>query len=177
MDLLITWLWLPLETLTIPVQADASNAACGTVPSVAKAYSFNVTLIPVAAGQVGYVTVWPAGATQPVVATINDREGVVLANAAIVPAGTPSGGISVYNSGPAATNVVIDMNGFFAAPTDLYSNTAVGSGRAGNQHYRGQQHCRWRNRTEQQHYWHQQRSLRAGRAAEQYLRRRQHGRR
>ena len=115
-------------TLTIPVQADASNAACGTVPSVAKAYSFNVTLIPVAAGQVGYVTVWPAGATQPVVATINDREGVVLANAAIVPAGTPSGGISVYNSGPAATNVVIDMNGFFAAPTDLYSNTAVGSG-------------------------------------------------
>ena len=32
----------------------------------------------------------------------------------------------MFNSGPAATNVVIDMNGFFAAPTDLNYNTAIG---------------------------------------------------
>ena len=34
----------------------------------------------------------------------------------------------MYNSGPSPTNVVIDMNGFFAAPTDLNFNTAIGSG-------------------------------------------------
>ena len=115
-------------TLTIPVQADANNAACGFIPSNAEAYSLNVTLIPVASGEVNFLSIWPAGATQPVVATMNDKTGLILANAAIVPAGTPSGGISVFNSGPSATNVVIDMNGYFAAPTDLLGNTAVGNG-------------------------------------------------
>jgi hypothetical protein len=38
----------------------------------------------------------------------------VVANAAIVPAGSGSGGIKVYNAGPSATDVVIDMNGYFA---------------------------------------------------------------
>jgi hypothetical protein len=51
---------------------------------------------------------------------------MIVANAAIVPAGTPSGGISVFNFGPTTTDVVIDMNGFFAAPTDLNGNTAIG---------------------------------------------------
>jgi hypothetical protein len=113
-------------TLTIPVQADAGSAACGTIPSIAQAYSVNITLIPVASGQVNYLSIWPAGAAQPEVATMNDKTGLILANAAIVPAGTPSGGVSVYNSGPASTNVVIDMNGFFAAPSDLNGNTAIG---------------------------------------------------
>jgi hypothetical protein len=119
-------------TLTIPVQTDAVNAACGTIPSIAQAYSVNITLIPVASGQVNYLSIWPAGATQPVVATMNDKTGLILANAAIVPAGTPSGGVSVYNSGPSATNVVIDMNGFFAAPSDLNNNTAIGVGTLAN---------------------------------------------
>ena len=55
-----------------------------------------------------------------------------MANAAIVPAGTVSGGISVYNQGPATANVIIDMNGFFAAPTDLTNNTAIGIGALAN---------------------------------------------
>jgi hypothetical protein len=49
-------------------------------------------------------------------------------DAAIVAAGTGSGGISLYNSGPAAIDVVIDMNGYFAAPSDLNGNTAIGAG-------------------------------------------------
>ena len=43
-------------------------------------------------------------------------------------AGTVSGGINVYNQGPATANVIIDMNGFFAAPSDLSGNTAIGVG-------------------------------------------------
>ena len=61
-----------------------------------------------------YVSLWPAGAGQPVVSTLDDPQGLIVSNAAIVPAGSPSGGISVYNAGPSTTDVVIDMNGYFA---------------------------------------------------------------
>jgi hypothetical protein len=84
------------------------------IPSSAQAYSFNLTVVPHAGGAVDYVTLWAAGATQPYVATVNDPQGAIISNAAIVPAGTPSGGISVYNQGPATTDVIIDMNGYFA---------------------------------------------------------------
>jgi hypothetical protein len=36
--------------------------------------------------------------------------------------------VSIYNAGPATTDVIIDMNGYFAAPTDLNGNTAIGAG-------------------------------------------------
>jgi hypothetical protein len=109
-------------TLTIPVQStteastNTTPAPCGTIPSTAQAYSLNITVVPHAAGVVDYVSLWPAGSPKPYVSTLNDTEGLIVANAAIVPAGTPSGGISVYNSGPSATDVVIDMNGYFAPP-------------------------------------------------------------
>ncbi len=57
------------------------------VPSSATAYSFNVTVLP-AAGGLDYLTVWPQGEPQPVVSTLNDNTGTVVANAAIVPAGS-----------------------------------------------------------------------------------------
>ncbi len=78
------------------------------------------------------MSLWPSGGTQPFVATLNDPQGAIVANAAIVPAGATSspvyGGVSVYNDGPATTDVVIDMNGYFAAPTDVSDNTAIGAG-------------------------------------------------
>ena len=58
------------------------SAACG-VPASSSAYSFNVTVAPEA--DLGYLTVWPTGVTQPVVSTLNSPSGQVLANAAIVP--------------------------------------------------------------------------------------------
>jgi hypothetical protein len=116
---------------TFPVQSstEANTTAptpCGAIPSIAQAYSFNVTVVPHAGGTVYYLSIWPAGSAQPSISTLNDYQGSVVANAAIVPAGTPWGGVSVYNSGPAATDVIIDMNGFYAAPTDLSGNTAIG---------------------------------------------------
>ena len=120
--------------MTFPVQsateasADTTPAPCGTIPSIAQAYSLNLTVVPVAGGAVDYISMWPSGYAQPFVATLNDPQGAIVANAAIVPAGTVSGGISVYNQGPATANVIIDMNGFFAAPTDLNGNTAIGAG-------------------------------------------------
>jgi uncharacterized repeat protein (TIGR03803 family) len=77
-----------------------------------KAYSFNFTVVP--HGPLGYLTVWPTGQTQPVVSTLNDLTGTVVANAAIVPAGQPNGEIAVFPSNN--TDLVIDVNGYFAAP-------------------------------------------------------------
>jgi hypothetical protein len=126
-------------TLTIEVQSAAEQAItapapCGAIPSIAQAYSFNLTVVPAGAtassagGAVDYVTLWPAGSGQPFVSTLDDVQGLIVSNAAIVPAGTPDGGVSVYSHGPSATNVIIDMNGYYAAPTDGFSNTAVGTG-------------------------------------------------
>jgi len=126
-------------TVTFPVQslaeagANSSPAPCGVIPSIAQAYSFNLTVIPQGGGSVGFVTLWPAGVAQPIVATLNDGQGLIVDNAAIVPAGlaslvNPAGSVSLFNSGPATIDVVIDMNGYFAAATDLNGNTALGAG-------------------------------------------------
>jgi hypothetical protein len=116
----------PVGTATIPVQSaieastDTEPAPCNVIPSGAQAYSFNLTVVPMVSGsQVDYVSLWPAGSTQPFVSTLDDPQGLIVSNAAIVPAGTPSGGVSVYNNGPATTDVILDMNGYFAAPTSL----------------------------------------------------------
>lgn len=85
------------------------DGPCG-IPATALAYSLNVTVVP--AGPLGYLTIWPTGQPQPVVSTLNSQHGIVKANAAIVPAGL-GGSVSVYAS--AATDVVLDINGYFAA--------------------------------------------------------------
>ena len=57
------------------------------------------------------MTVWPTGQTRPLVSTLNDVPGTIIANAAIVPAGA-SGEVSVFPSND--TDVIIDINGYFA---------------------------------------------------------------
>jgi hypothetical protein len=71
------------------------SSSCN-VPSSAQAYLLNFTVIP--PGVVAYITTWPTGESQPWVSTLNDLiTGTVVANAAIVPAGT-GGSIDVYAS-------------------------------------------------------------------------------
>lgn len=81
------------------------------VPATAAAYSFNVTAVP--QGPLGYLTAWPTGQPQPLASTLNSQDGTVLANAAIVPAGT-NGAVSFYATNP--TDLVVDINGYFAPP-------------------------------------------------------------
>ncbi|MGA2370374.1 MAG: putative Ig domain-containing protein [Candidatus Korobacteraceae bacterium] len=87
-----------------PVLASDCN-----VPDTAEGYSLNFTVIPQTT--LNYLTVWPTGLQQPVVSTLNAPTGTIVANAALVPAGT-SGAISVYVTD--ATNLVIDIDGYFA---------------------------------------------------------------
>jgi hypothetical protein len=60
-----------------------------------------------------YLTAWPTGAPQPTVSTLNNPNAIVVANAAIVGAGS-NGKIAIYPS--ADTNLAIDVNGYFASP-------------------------------------------------------------
>lgn len=80
---------------------------CG-VPAGARAYAMNVTVVP--KGALGFLTLWPAGGTQPFVSTLNSFLGRVVANAAIVPAGT-GGAVSVFVTNE--TEVILDVNGYF----------------------------------------------------------------
>jgi len=94
-------------TRTVPIP----SSACG-IPASAAAYSLNFTVVP-RAGTLGYLSVWPAGQTQPLVSTLNSPDGSVLANAAIVPAGA-AGAIDAYATND--TDLIVDINGYFVPP-------------------------------------------------------------
>jgi hypothetical protein len=105
------------QTRTIPV---LSNTRCN-IPSTAQAYSLNFTVIP--SNPLGYLTAWPTGnPPSPAVSILNDFLGTVLANAAVVPAGT-NGSIDVYVTD--MTHVVIDINGYYAPQISLANGTAA----------------------------------------------------
>jgi hypothetical protein len=82
-----------------------------SVPATAQAYSLNLAAVPL--GPLGFLTVWPAGGSRPTVSTLNDLTGTIVANAAIIEAGT-GGEISVFPTND--TNLVIDIDGYFAPP-------------------------------------------------------------
>jgi hypothetical protein len=82
-------------------------SACG-IPANAVAYSLNLTVVPL--GALSYLSVWPAGQSQPLVSTLNSLDGRIKANAAIVPAGV-NGAVTLFASDP--THAIIDINGYF----------------------------------------------------------------
>ena len=94
------------------------------IPSTAGAYSLNFTVVPVAT--LSFLSAWPEGQGYPGVSVLNDAvAGGAIANAAIVVAGT-NGGITVAAGN--ATDLIIDINGYYTTPTDAALNTAIGLG-------------------------------------------------
>src|SRR5581483_5866685 len=93
-----------------PIQSSTCN-----IPATAAAYSLNMTAVPQAA--LPYLSTWPTGEPYPNVSTLNSNDGSIIANAAIVPAGTPNGSIEVLPGGD--TDLIIDVNGYFAPPGGL----------------------------------------------------------
>ena len=102
------------RTFTIP-----NNTTCN-IPGSAQAYSLNVTAVPGPAKTLGFLSIWPSGQPLPNVSTLNVyTPGTVVANAAIVPAGT-NGGINAFVTDP--TDLVIDIDGYFAPATSTGLN-------------------------------------------------------
>ncbi|MBV8845168.1 MAG: SBBP repeat-containing protein, partial [Bryobacterales bacterium] len=94
---------------TLPVQ---SSTNC-TIPPTAQVYSLNFTVVPT--GPLGWLSAWPHGQPEPSASILNAPTGTIVANAAIIPAGTDSAGsidIFVHD----ATDVIVDINGYFAPP-------------------------------------------------------------
>ena len=100
-------------TLHAGVERDYAIAGHCGIPSTATAYSFNVTVLP-AVGGLDYLTVWPEGENKPYVSTLNDYTGTVVANAAIVPAGSDNA--TAFYPNDNNTDLLVDVNGYFAAP-------------------------------------------------------------
>jgi len=110
-------------TRNIPVP---THPVCTGIPATAGAYSLNFTVTNTGSNPFGFLKVWPQGTTEPNVSTLNwNTGGATVANAAIVPAGT-GGGITV-KSGNASSDVIIDINGYYAGTlvTSLLAGTGV----------------------------------------------------
>jgi hypothetical protein len=91
---------------TLPVAVLQSPC---NVPS-AQAYVLNATVIPKNHGYYGYLSLWPDAEGQPVVSTLNARDGYVTSNMAIVP--TLNGDVDAYGSHPG--DLVLDIFSYFA---------------------------------------------------------------
>jgi hypothetical protein len=100
---------LPPETPPVNQQLEVNVTAssCG-VPAAAQAFVFNATVVP--PGPLGYLTMWPQGQPQPLVATLNAVDGAIASNLGILP--TTNGSITVFPSNP--THLILDVFGFFA---------------------------------------------------------------
>lgn len=112
------------------------SSSCN-VPGNAQAYSLNFTVVPYNNERLGYLTAWPAGQTQPLVSTLNNPTATIVANAAIVTAGT-GGQIAVYPTND--TQLIIDIDGYFApagsgglslypaVPCRVFDTRSIGNG-------------------------------------------------
>jgi len=86
----------------------SASTVCRGIPASARAFVLNVTVQP--RGPVDYVTVFPGGDPMPTFYTVRSQDGLVVANSAIVAAGT-GGAVSMYAS--QATDIIIDISGYF----------------------------------------------------------------
>jgi hypothetical protein len=84
-----------------------------SVPARAQAYSLNFGALPHA--PLGFLTTWPSGSPLPEAATLGSPSGQEVSDAALVPAGT-NASISLFAN--SATDVIIDINGYFAPPNE-----------------------------------------------------------
>ena len=99
-----------------------------------QAYSLNVTVVPIAGASPrgGFVLAYPGipgpnPGLLPFYASMVWQGDTVYLTNAVITAANPTDG-SIYIASNAKTDIIVDINGYFAAPTDSNSgnNTAVG---------------------------------------------------
>jgi hypothetical protein len=109
----------PGGTLTIQV-AGLGGVAGEDTPTPPVAVVLNVTVTDTTAPS--YLTVWPAGAPQPLASDLNWNPGQTIANAVVVALGS-GGQISLYND-QGSTDVVVDVAGYESGTDVVPVNTA-----------------------------------------------------
>lgn len=112
---------------------DIVASTCGTnsnIPRNARSFSLNITVVSPSTD--GHLIAFPAGLAQPNVSVMNYTGGQIIANAAIVSAGTSAdtqGKISIYSYAP--THLIIDINGYFTGLPSTVSNLIQDDGSIG----------------------------------------------
>jgi hypothetical protein len=108
-----TGAWGPPALLASTTRDFPITGQCG-IPTTAQAVSFNFTVVGPAGG--GFLSAYPAGGAFPSVSTLNFVGGQTVANAAVVPLG--AGGAVTVVSGVSGSDVLIDVNGYYALSGD-----------------------------------------------------------
>jgi len=105
----------PGQTLPLQVSGTAD------VPAGATAVVLNMTATNTTA--TSFLTVWPAGLSQPTASNLNWSAGVSIPNLVVVPL-SGSGQVSIFNNS-GSTDVVADVEGFYGPTGATSSYTAV----------------------------------------------------
>jgi hypothetical protein len=102
-------------TLQVGGAPDITTTKASGVPNDGTADSVVLNLTVTNPTISGYLTAFPAGATQPFASNVNFVAGQTVPNRAIVKLGT-GGKITLYNSN-GNTDVVVDVAGYYTTPT------------------------------------------------------------
>jgi hypothetical protein len=114
---------VPSLAANVPRNFDLnSDPRCPGIAGNAQAYSLSVAVTNTQG--LGFILIFPQGSAQPLVSTLNYVAGQTVANAAIVPAGD-GGGVTVV-AGVSGTDLIIDINGYYAPAGLGEFNTFLG---------------------------------------------------
>jgi len=110
------------QTVGVPTAAplganqklDVQITGLGGIPANATSVAINVTIDQDATSK-SFLTVWPTGEVKPLASTNNAEPGFISPVGALIKIGT-GGKISVFNQ-TGAVNVIIDVTGYFIAPS------------------------------------------------------------
>src|SRR5580658_526563 len=119
----------PLAALTprtLPIAGACGVEAVGTNTAGPEAYSLNITVVPPTGTAGGYLLAYPNPITPiPLVASMTWNPDASYQSNAVIAASSPNGSVNVVAS--SQTDVVIDINGYYAAPTTNNDDTGAGS--------------------------------------------------
>ena len=118
----------PLSSLVaanLPVAGSCGVPAIGFHSPQAEAYSLNVTVVPPSGTPGGYLVVYPNPSNPvPLAASLTWTASALFQTAGVIVAASSDGSVNVAARFP--TDVVIDINGYYAPPSDGAYNTGVG---------------------------------------------------
>ena len=93
-------------------RTEPARTVCSTIPANATAIIGNITVVPT---EPGFLTLFPSDSTQPTVANSNFTAGEVTNNFFTAGLGAGDGAFKIFTS--AATQVIIDVTGYYAPPS------------------------------------------------------------
>ena len=120
----------PLASLTprtLPIAGSCAVESTGFLFPGPEAFSLNVTVVPPSGTPGGYLLVYPNPITPiPLVASMTWNPSAPYQSNTVIAAASSGGSVNVDAN--ATTDVVIDINGYYAAPSDAKGDTALGTG-------------------------------------------------